>query len=565
MSLREKRKFKKRLPYMIGGAVAAVILIVTASLFLLNKNTIELSVANQDVVRIQYGVEDDPIATALLKGTIFNTKGTPIDVHIEGDVNRYQLGSYEVSCHAKHDGMEVSANITVIVEDTLAPTIELVADPENYTNPSATYVEEGFTAIDNYDGDITDQVVRTEKDGVIVYTVTDSFGNKAEVTRTINYKDVIAPVITLSGESNIVLSPGTEYVEPGYTAVDECDGDLTAKVEVEQDIDVNVKGEYEVCYKVTDSSGNETTLIRTVLIADQIAPVITLEGGTTTYVKIGSSYTELGYTATDNEDGDISSKVTVTNNINTSQTGSYAVTYTVEDSSGNSVTAVRKVYVYEQQAENAGTVPGNKIVYLTFDDGPCSHTARLLDVLDKYNVKATFFVTAQFPNHVDLIGETYRRGHTIALHTYSHRYEEIYSSTEAYFADLEKIQSVVVQQTGERASIVRFPGGTANTVSKKYCLGIMSELAESLPYHGYYFCDWNVESADSSGKITREEVVQNVINGIQKKDISYVLQHDIHSFSVDAVEEIIVWGLANGYTFLPLTEDSPMLHQTIRN
>ena len=158
-----------------------------------------------------------------------------------------------------------------------------------------------------------------------------------------------------------------------------------------------------------------------------------------------------------------------------------------------------------------------------------------------------------------MIGETHRRGHTIAIHTYTHDYADIYSSEEAYYADFNKIQQLCIEQTGVLPKLVRFPGGTNNAVSKKYCTGIMTAISQSLTNKGYYYTDWNVESADAGGARTREDVFNNVISGIQKYNTSIVLQHDITQYSIEAVEDIILWGLANGYTFLPMTENSKLV------
>lgn len=206
----------------------------------------------------------------------------------------------------------------------------------------------------------------------------------------------------------------------------------------------------------------------------------------------------------------------------------------------------------------------DKIVYLTFDDGPGPYTEQLLDVLDRYGVKATFFVTNQNPGYQNLIGEIDRRGHTVALHTYSHDYS-IYKSETSYFKDLNKIKELCIAQTGKEPKIVRFPGGTSNTTSRKYCRGIMTTLAKSLGKQGYLYCDWNVTSGDAGGTSSESGVINNVIRGIKGKKISVVLQHDIKKFSVNAVDDIIKWGMANGYTFLPLTEDSPMIYHGINN
>lgn len=219
---------------------------------------------------------------------------------------------------------------------------------------------------------------------------------------------------------------------------------------------------------------------------------------------------------------------------------------------------------FEQQIENPVMGQEVKIVYLTFDDGPCEYTEQLLDILDRYGVKATFFVTNQLPEYQDLIGEAYRRGHSIGLHSYDHDYS-IYRSKEDYYEDLQLIHDVCEEQTGEAPRIVRFPGGSSNLTSRKYGYGIMSDLCESMGEKGYLYCDWNVSSGDMENAITTYAVTQNVIKGIQGKDISIVLQHDTIDYSVEAVSEIICWGLANGYTFLPLTEYSPMAHHTVQN
>ena len=554
----------KKIYLIIASAVLACIALVLVGMLVFNKYTLELNVADGDVIHMEYGAENLDVL-ALYKGTIFNKEGIPVELNIEGDVDYTKLGEYEVSISATYKEQTKTAEVIIVVQDTLPPVIELLSDPEYVTNPSAEYVEEGFTAIDNYDGDVTNQVVREEKDGVVIYTVTDSHGNTAVEERTIVYKDIIAPVITLNGEQEMSLNLGEAYVEPGFTAADECDGDLTQSVTVEGEIDVQKYGIYSFVYKVTDSSGNEGTITRTVRIADLEAPVIQLYGDSNVYVKLGETYTDAGFEASDNADGNVTANVSVNGAVNTAVKGNYTITYSVTDIQGNTATVTRNVYVYEKQAENVVVNPGDKVIYLTFDDGPGPYTHTLLDILDKYGVKATFFVTGQFPKHFDMIGESYRRGHTIAMHTYTHEFSEIYASTENYYADLERIKNLCVEQTGVEPGIIRFPGGTANSVSKKYCTGIMSAIAEGVGYRGYLYCDWNVDSRDSVGVTDPVEVANNVIEGVQKKDVSIVLQHDIQKHSVDAVETIICWGLANGYKFLPMDESTPMVHQTIKN
>ena len=193
------------------------------------------------------------------------------------------------------------------------------------------------------------------------------------------------------------------------------------------------------------------------------------------------------------------------------------------------------------------------------------YTQQLLDVLAKYNIKVTFFVTNVNSGYQNMIAKEAAAGHTVAIHSASHNYQQIYSSVGAYFDDLNEMSDIIYSQTGSRPTLVRFPGGSSNSVSKKYCKGIMTELAKDVTDQGYKYYDWNVSSGDAGGTTSTSEVYQNVINGIQSHNVSVVLQHDIKSFSVDAVESIIQWGLANGYTFLPLTTSSPDVHHGINN
>jgi peptidoglycan/xylan/chitin deacetylase (PgdA/CDA1 family) len=129
---------------------------------------------------------------------------------------------------------------------------------------------------------------------------------------------------------------------------------------------------------------------------------------------------------------------------------------------------------------------------------------------------------------------------------------------------LPQMQQIIKNHTGKTTCMVRFPGGSSNTVSN-FNPGIMTRLAQALGEKGFYYFDWNVSSGDAGLVDTRDEVFNNVIQGINGRSASVVLQHDSHWYSVQAVEKIIVWGLVNGYTFLPMNENSPGCHHRIRN
>ena len=152
----------------------------------------------------------------------------------------------------------------------------------------------------------------------------------------------------------------------------------------------------------------------------------------------------------------------------------------------------------------------------------------------------------------------------MAVHTATHNYKSIYASEEAYFKDLKKMASIIEEIAGVKTTLIRFPGGSSNTVSR-FNKGIMTRLTKSVRDLGYQYFDWNVDSNDAGGAKSAEEVAENVINGIKKYKTSIVLQHDTKSFSIDAVERIIQWGLENGYKFLPLDETSPGMHHGLNN
>ena len=301
-----------------------------------------------------------------------------------------------------------------------------------------------------------------------------------------------------------------------------------------------------------------------VVVGDSEAPEVILNGDAEVKLDYGATYSEAGAVAVDNCD---KVSVSVSGEVDTKKPGEYVISYTATDESGNTGKAERKVIVGKRQVaqqSSAAPVSGSKIIYLTFDDGPSGYTAQLLDVLKKYNVKATFFVTGAGSD--DMLRREYNEGHSIGLHTFSHGYAYIYASVDNFFADLYKVQNRVENATGLKSYLMRFPGGSSNTVSMKYDGGsrIMSRLTRKVQEAGFAYFDWNISSGDAGGATTAGQVSANVIRGLGGG--SYVvLQHDTKGFSVAAVESIIQYGLANGYTFLPLSMGSPTAHHGVNN
>lgn len=221
-----------------------------------------------------------------------------------------------------------------------------------------------------------------------------------------------------------------------------------------------------------------------------------------------------------------------------------------------------------KKKENTAVLPKpipakGKTVYLTFDDGPCAYTPEILDILDKYNVKATFFVVNGKYNYI--MKDIVDRGHKIGLHCYKHVYSDIYESDEAYFKDLKKISDVVKKETGVETDIIRFPGGGSNTISKKYSKGIMTRLTESVVENGYAYFDWNCYNGDADGV---KDVVEQVKNCSQfpkgAKNI-VVLMHDNKEATMKALPKIIEYYKSCGMTFGVLEKDTEFTNHPVNN
>ena len=212
-----------------------------------------------------------------------------------------------------------------------------------------------------------------------------------------------------------------------------------------------------------------------------------------------------------------------------------------------------------------GVVGNGKAVYLTFDDGPGQYTGQLLGILDHHKVKATFFVTGFFKNYLDCLEREARAGHTIGVHTYTHDYEKIYKSTKDYWKDFEQMENLIQQHTGKRTSYFRFPGGSSNVISEKYSEGIMTKLVKEADKKGYIYYDWNVLSGDSGDTRDPDKIYKNIVKGCAKHTHSVVLCHDIHEFTVNAMDKTIAKLLKQGYVLLPLDESTPTVHQHVNN
>ena len=398
------------------------------------------------------------------------------------NVDTNKIGTYKVYVTFKYLFITYKKSFDVVVVDKEKPLITLEGDIIGTSCPGKEYVEEGYTASDNYDGDITNKVKVELRDNKVIYTVSDTSGNAYIAERTVEYKDEEIPSITLNGDGTIYLYVGNGYSEPGYSALDNCDGDITDKVVVSGEVSINNPGTYKITYSVTDSNNNTSSVERTVI--------------------------------------------------------------------------VRKRAVYNSY--------GDGIIYLTFDDGPSERTREILNILDEEGVKATFFVCGAN----EYTKRAYNSGHTIALHSNTHNYSYIYTSSSNFFSDLSAIDSKVYNYIGIHSKFIRFPGGSSNTISRNYSSGIMTRLTSEVENKGYIYFDWNVDSNDAGGDVyNSNNIYANVINHLSHSKTNVVLMHDSggHTATVSALRNIIKTAKEYGYSFKAIDESTPVVHHGVNN
>lgn len=215
-------------------------------------------------------------------------------------------------------------------------------------------------------------------------------------------------------------------------------------------------------------------------------------------------------------------------------------------------------------ALQSGEMPTDKVCYLTFDDGPSDNTLKILDILAKYNnIKATFFVVGTAK--LEYLPKIHAAGHTVGLHSNTHRYDVIYANEVNYLTDLQAISQAVEQRIGVKSAIVRFPGGGSNTQGTK---GIMTRLTQRMPELGYSYFDWNVDSCDAStASKNAAAIARNVLKQAENKKAICVLMHDTSAkgATVQALPTVIEGLINMGFKFEPLKPETYGFHHGVKN
>lgn len=310
-----------------------------------------ITLIGSDDIGVPYGSSwNDPGVTASdnYDGDISHLVSTT------GTVNTSVLGDYtilyDVDDTSSNDA--VTKSRTVSVYDSVDPVITLNGSSTIYIGYDSSFSDPGATASDNYDGNLTSSInssgsVNTSVLGSYTrtYTVTDSSGNSDSVSRTVIVQDIEEPNISLIGDNTIFLEVGDTWSDPGATASDDYDGNVTSSIVITGVVNTTALGTYSVTYIVEDSSGNTDSTTRAVIVQDTTAPVVTLIGDSSVTIQFGNIFEEEGTSATDNLDGDVTGDVVITDNIDYSSLGTYTITYTIEDSSGNSDSITRTIII----------------------------------------------------------------------------------------------------------------------------------------------------------------------------------------------------------------------------
>ena len=225
---------------------------------------------------------------------------------------------------------------------------------------------------------------------------------------------------------------------------------------------------------------------------------------------------------------------------------------------------------YEREGGNrqhaGNNSDGRKVIYLTFDDGPSTLTPRILNILKENDVHATFFVVGHHSNCLKYIRRAYEEGNAIAAHSYTHNYS-IYKNMDTYFDDLEKIEKVIEEQTGQRTPIIRFPGGSSNIVHYKHSQDslFMIRLTQAVRDKGYQYVDWNISSMDATGfGVPVQTIIKSSCRN--KHNDLCLLMHDTYGkeTTVEALPTIIQYYKEQGYEFGTLTDQSYVCHHAVK-
>lgn len=399
----------------------------------------------------------------------------------------------------------------------------------------------------------------TNKEVVAIENIVDTsiLGNY-EIRYTLNNKIYQYSVEVVDHEKPIVNTKNLTIIKGQSITPDQfiesVEDDTTTTVSFLKEYTFNKIGKNIITIIVEDVAGNQTKCNVGIEVVEDTDPPYVLNMETL----YSSIYTQVDYyegiQIEDNYDQYPIVEL-LSSNVNIDKTGTYEATYILKDSQGNNTTVNRDI-----------VITSDKTIYLTFDDGPSSNTKKILEILEAYDVNATFFVCGLDTTHYYLIEEAYLLGNAIGVHTYSHDYAEIYRNVDSFFNDIQKMNDIIYEYTGSYSTILRFPGGSSNTISARYTPNIMTTLTSMVTEEGFTYFDWNVSSGDAESRLVETEDIIKASTSSNAKNIN-ILFHDsaLKTTTVDALPTIIEYYQANGYSFEVLDENSYPVHHNIQN
>ena len=333
-------------------------------------NVVDANGNNAATVKRVVVVKDSTIPIIVLNGenavtheaaTNYNDLGATASDTLDGNistsistvsnVNKGAVGDYSVKYNVTDANGNAAVEVVRVVKvvDTTPPVITVKGDVNVIHPIGSAYDDAGATGADTLDG-VIDVVSTGSVDSnrlgqyVISYDASDANGNKAATkTRTVAVVDLTAPELTLLGDGEVEINAGDEYDDVGAIGKDNVDGDISSNITVLSNVDISIPGEYKVTFSLKDAAGNESSVSRQVTVVDKTAPVITLNGDASILWEAGTSFIDPGAIAKDAVEGDLSSVIVVSTDINVLVPGSYTLSYNVKDSSGNEASTLTRV------------------------------------------------------------------------------------------------------------------------------------------------------------------------------------------------------------------------------
>ncbi len=359
---KKSKKINNELLVIIISIIASV-LILFILLYTIAKPS--LNIKGNQIIEINYNdVYKDKGATSKYFG-----KNIDKEIKVKGNVNTKKVGNYIITYTIRKNIFKVEKQRIVKVIDSKEPSLELTGEDKISICPNKDFIEPGYIGIDEYDGDITKNVKTTIKDDKVIYTLKDSSNNEVKKIRTIIKSDTEKPNLELKGNQSTTIIKNNKYNEPGYTAIDNCDGDITKNVKVEGKVDTSKTGKYILKYSITDNDENITSKERIIYVKELPQKIAVLnyhffydknseQCNESICIEINNFRKHLEYLKNNN-----------------------FKTLTMKE--------------FNDWMDKKISIP-NKSVLITIDDGALGTDTHLPRLLDEYNMKATLFLITEW-------------------------------------------------------------------------------------------------------------------------------------------------------------------------